>query len=58
MKMLASSYRAKHATGFSAYMALQSALMCRYVRRGGTVQQWCARIAPAFHRRYASDLLG
>lgn len=57
MRMLASSYRAKHPTGFTAYMALQSALMRRYVRRGGSVQQWCARIAPAFHRRYAGELL-
>jgi hypothetical protein len=57
MKLLASSYRSKHPTGFSAYMALQSALLRRYVRRGGTVQHWCACIAPAFHQRYACELL-
>jgi hypothetical protein len=58
MRILASSYRAKHPTGFSAYMALQSALLRHYLKRGGTVQHWCARIAPAFHSRYAGELLG
>jgi hypothetical protein len=57
MRILATSYRAKHASGFSAYMALQAALMQRYLRRGGTIQQWCARLAPAFRRRYAPELL-
>jgi hypothetical protein len=58
MRILASSYRARHQTGFSAYMALQCALMQHYVRRGGTVQQWCSRMAPAFRDRYAGELLG
>ncbi|MGH7128382.1 MAG: hypothetical protein ACREIV_07420 [Planctomycetaceae bacterium] len=58
MKLLASSYRAKHQTGFAAYMALQAALMRHYVRRGGTVQHWCACMAPIFHERYAQELLG
>ncbi len=55
--ILACSYQAKHATGFGAYMALQAALMRRYVRRGGTVQAWCTRMAPAFQRRYGRVLL-
>ncbi len=55
--ILARSYQAKHATGFGAYMALQAALMRRYVRRGGTVQAWCTRMAPAFQRRYGRVLL-
>ncbi|MBX6366321.1 MAG: hypothetical protein IRZ00_20950 [Gemmatimonadetes bacterium] len=41
---------------FAAYMALQRALLARYVSRGGTVEQWCERLAPAFQRRYASML--
>lgn len=55
--ILAREYRARHSTGFRAYMALQAALMRRYLRRGGTVQAWCARMAPAFQRRYGSELL-
>ena len=58
MRILAHSYRARHQSGFSAYMALQSALMRHYLRRGGTVQQWCSRMAPAFRDRYAGELLG
>jgi hypothetical protein len=57
MRILATTYRAKHPTGFSAYVGLQAALMQRYLRRGGTIQQWCARLAPAFRQRYAPELL-
>lgn len=57
MMILASEYRAKHGSGFAAYMALQAALLRHYLARGGTVQMWCARLAPAFQRRYASVLL-
>jgi hypothetical protein len=38
-------------------MALQVALMRRHLARGGTIQSWCARLAPAFKRRYESHLL-
>lgn len=47
-----------HPTGFSAYIALQIALMRRFVARGGTDEEFCERLAPAFHRRYAPLLLG
>ena len=56
--ILASLFRAKHGSGFAAYMALQTALMRHHLNRGGSIQQWCARLAPAFQRRYASELLG
>jgi hypothetical protein len=56
--ILASSYRAKYGSGFSAYMALQAALLRHYLARGGTVQVWCARLAPVFQQRYARELLG
>ena len=55
--ILARSFRAKHGSGFAAYMALQAALMQHHLKRGGTVQQWCARLAPAFQRRYSAELL-
>lgn len=40
-----------------AYLGLQCALMRRYVARGGTPEDFCVRLAPAFHRRYAPLLL-
>ena len=43
-------------TGFAAYVSLQSALMRRYVARGGNLEDFCQRLAPVFHRRYASLL--
>lgn len=46
-----------HTTGFGAYLALQCALMRRHVARGGTAEDFCARLAPVFHRRYAPVLL-
>jgi hypothetical protein len=33
-------------------MALQRALMQRYVTRGGSKETWCERFAPIFRRRY------
>ncbi len=42
---------------FAAYLALQCALMRRFVARGGTPEEFCNRLAPAFHRRYAPLLL-
>jgi hypothetical protein len=42
---------------FAAYLALQCALMRRFVARGGTPEEFCVRLAPAFHRRYAPLLI-
>jgi hypothetical protein len=55
--ILAEHYRARHGSGFAAYMALQTVLLRHYLARGGTVQGWCARLAPAFQQRYANLLL-
>lgn len=55
--ILAIEYRARHASGFGAYMALQAALLRRHIARGGSVQSWCARLAPAFQQRYGAELL-
>ena len=51
--MLAEIYRARFGTGFQAYMALQRALIARWVARGGTEESWCNSIAPVFRQRYA-----
>lgn len=44
-------------TRFSAYVSLQCALMRRHVARGGTSEDFCLRLAPVFHRKYAPLLL-
>jgi len=44
-------------TGFGAYIALQCALMRRFVAAGGTEEDFCARLAPVFHRKYAGVML-
>lgn len=44
-------------TRFGAYVALQCALMQRFIARGGTPEEFCVRLAPAFRRRYAPLLL-
>lgn len=51
--VLADVYLARHRSPFEAYMALQCALLARFVRRGGSTADWCDRLAPAFRRRYA-----
>ena len=42
----------------AAYLALQSALMRRFLARGGTAEEFCERLAPTYHRRYAPLVLG
>lgn len=44
-------------TRFGAYLALQCALMQRFIARGGSSEEFCVRLAPVFHRRYAPILL-
>lgn len=44
-------------TRYAAYIALQVALMRRHLARGGTLEDFCARLAPIFHRRFAPALL-
>lgn len=55
--MLGDMYLARCGSGFQAYMALQRALVNRWVARGGTEQSWCDRLAPVFRTRYA-ELVG
>lgn len=51
-------YVAVQPSRYAAYVALQVALMRRYLARGGTLEDFCSRLAPIFHRRYAPILLG
>jgi hypothetical protein len=44
-------------TRLAAYLAFECALMQRYIARGGTAEEFCLRLAPLFHRRYAPLLL-
>lgn len=54
---VARKYLEECPTRFAAYTALQCALMRCYMARGGTQEEFCLRLAPAFHRRYAPVLL-
>ena len=54
---VARRYMEEYPTRFAAYTALQCALMRRYLARGGTQEEFCTRLAPVFHRRYAALLL-
>ena len=49
---IAKRYLARSASRFEAYLALQRALMNRYLARGGTIEDFCARLAPAYRRRW------
>jgi hypothetical protein len=51
--MLAEVYRARFGSGFQAYMALQRALLARWLAHGGTEESWCNTMAPRFRQRYA-----
>ena len=36
------------------YLAMQRALMRRFIARGGSAEEFCARIAPVFRRKYGA----
>lgn len=55
--MLGELYLARCDSGFEAYMALQRALVKRWLARGGTEQSWCERLAPVFRLRYAALMM-
>jgi hypothetical protein len=56
--LLASEYLSRYQTRLRAYNMLQWELMAAYLRRGGSVDSWCARYAPAFRRRFGWMLAG
>jgi hypothetical protein len=53
---IARPYLARSRSRFQAYLALQAALMNRYLARGGSPEEFCRRLAPAFRRRWARML--
>ena len=55
---LSRRFVARYPTRLAAYLALEVALMRRFVARGGTEEEFCRRLAPVFHRRYALAVLG
>jgi len=50
--LFAHVFLARHRSGFTAYNALQARLIRRHILCGGTLEGWCARMAPAFRLRY------
>lgn len=50
--LLADWYIAKCRNGFAAYTTMQASLLARFIRRGGSVDEWVERLAPAYRRRY------
>lgn len=50
--LLAEWYLATCRTRFGAYTAMQASLLARFLRRGGTLEDWVERLAPAYRRRY------
>lgn len=51
-------HMATQPTRLAAYLALQCALMRRFLARGGTAEEFCQRLAPIYHRRYAPIIFG
>ncbi len=49
---LGDSYLARFPGPLAAYNRLQSALMRRFMNRGGTMDRWMIELAPAFRQRY------
>lgn len=39
------------------YLTMQRALMRRFIARGGTEEEFCARLAPVFRRKYGALLV-
>ncbi len=52
MSILSDSYMAKSPTRMAAYNRLQTALMRRFLKGGGTLERWIECIAPVFRTRY------
>jgi hypothetical protein len=50
--LLGDSYLSQSHTRMAAYNRLQTALMRRFLKRGGTLERWLECIAPAFRTRY------
>ncbi len=51
-RQLGTAALAAHSTPMTAYMALQLAVMQRYVSHGGSADTWCTRHAERFRRKF------
>jgi hypothetical protein len=51
-------HMATQPTRLAAYLALQCALMRRFLAKGGTAEEFCERLAPIYHQRYAPLIFG
>lgn len=40
----------------AGYLAMQRALMLRFMAKGGSPEEFCTRLAPAFRRKYGALL--
>ena len=56
--LYAQVFLSRHPSRLSAYNNLQRTLMRRFLSRGGTLEEWCGRLAPAFRARYGWLLSG
>jgi hypothetical protein len=52
MTLLGLSYLARFRSPLAAYNSLQTALMRRFLKQGGTPEIWLKRMAPAFRHRH------
>ncbi len=52
MRLLGEAYLSRFPRPLAAYNRLQTALMKRFVARGGTPELWIERMAPTFRDRY------
>ncbi|MCZ6915562.1 MAG: hypothetical protein O7I93_02195 [Gemmatimonadetes bacterium] len=52
MRLLGNSYLSRFSKPLAAYNRLQTALMKRFVAKGGTPEIWIERMAPTFRERY------
>jgi hypothetical protein len=51
-------YLVSRPTPLAAYLALQRALMRRFVAGGGSADEFCLRLAPVFRRRFGPLFFG
>ena len=52
MRLLGESYLSRFPGPLAAYNRLQTALMRRFVAKGGTPELWIERMAPTYRERY------
>jgi hypothetical protein len=51
-------YLGRYSSPLAGYLALQCALMRRFIARGGTDEEFCTRLAPVYRRRFGRSFFG